>query len=154
MSGEILPKLTGKAAVGWVERKFESNDMKRSAALIDTSLTWHPDDDTSVAIIARRDFDTTPVDQSVLRLEAGIEARRVWSEKWGVTVAVSHVRSRYIGGTLERRDSHYGGRLVGDYQFTRRIKAEARASYYVSDSTLRLADYNRFMIGAALVGLF
>jgi hypothetical protein len=157
VAGEIFPKVTGTAAVGWVERTTEGIDLKHSAALIDTSLTWRPDDDSSVSLIAKRDFDTTPIDQSVLRLETGLEARRQWREKWELTVGVSHLRSEYIASTsshVDRTDSFYGGRLVGSYQLTRQFKLEARASYYVSDSTLPVAEYNRFRGGLALVALF
>lgn len=149
VEGEILPKVTGQLAAGWVRRSFKNVlGGSQSGALLDTSLTWRPDDEMSVRLLANRDFDTTPVDQSVMRQVTGIETHRQIREKLGITLGYSHAVSRYIGVGVSRRDSSNIYLLGADYQLTKTWKAGVHANYAATDSNVVVSDYNHFVGGA------
>ncbi len=157
VDGEVLPKLTGSFATGWVTRHFRSRaGGRRSGILFASSLQWHPDDESQVSFIANRDFDTTAIDQSVLQLTLGVELRREVLSKANVTVGVYHFDGNYIGipATVDRKDNGFSGRVGIEYSLTTHWKAEAHLSYNNTRSTLQFSQYDRTIVGVGLEAMF
>ncbi len=155
LDGEILPKVTGRVAAGYVKRRFRTaGGGTQSGALFDTSLQWQPDNESALKFTLNRDLDTTPVDQSVTRLIAGVEAWRQIREKVQVSLGFSHAASKYVGVGLQRQDDTYTGTAGVAYSFTNRFKGGLRLSYATTDSNFAVAKYDRFIGGLSFAAAF
>ena len=155
LDGEILPKVSGRVAAGYVHRRFRTmQGGTQSGALYDTALQWRPDNEMTVTLRANRDFDTTPLDQSVMRFVAGLEAWREVREKVRIMAGISYSESKYIGVGVLRLDETYAGTAGMMYSFTNRFKGGANLSYATTKSNFAFADYGRFIGGISLALTF
>ena len=155
VEGDLLAKVSGQFAVGWVRRTFSTTmTSARSGLLFDTSLTWRPDDETSVRLLVSRDFDTTPIDQSVMRQVTGVELHRRIREKLGATLGYSHAVSNYIGIGISRRDRSDIFHAGADYQLTKTWRTSLHLNYTNTDSDSAMSAYDRFVGGVNIVAAF
>ncbi len=155
LDGELLPKVGGRLAAGYVYRDFATAARgSESGLVLETSLDWTPDADTTVTIFANRDFDTSPVDQTVRSFETGIDFARRVSPKFTVSAGASYEHANYIGGATGRTDDVFVVRGRAAYQFTELIEGAVDLSNRATDSTLAISDCNKLVIGASLRAQF
>ncbi len=153
--GELLPKVTGRLAAGVVTRNFSASNLaSETGLLLETGLDWAPDDDTTVAFFARRDFDTSPVDQTVRSLELGFDVARKLSEKLTLSAGLSYEHGAYVGGAMGRTDDVFAMRARADYRITELIGAALDVSYRDTDSTMAISDCAKTVVGASIAARF
>lgn len=153
--GELLPKVTGRLAVGVVNRQFDTLGLEdETGLLVETALDWTPDEGTTVSLFAKRDFDTSPVDQTMRTFETGVDFARKVTEKLTVSAGLSYEHCVYVGGITARNDDVIVARARAAYAFTKLIEAAVDVSNRASDSTLAISDYNKLVFGATVVAKF
>jgi hypothetical protein len=153
LDGELLPKVKGRLAAGVVTREYTSGfGHRETALLLETAVDWTPDDDTTITLLGRRDFDTSPADQSVRRLLTDLGVRRIVYEKLEVSGGIGFEKATYTGGFAGRDDDTLHLRARATYQFTRLISGGCDIAYRNTRSSLTIAQCSQVLVGAS-VGL-
>ncbi len=153
--GELLPKVTGRLAAGYVYRSFSSAAFDdESGLVIETALDWTPDPDTTVTVFAERDFDTSPVDQTIRSFRTGVDFARKVTPKFTVSAGISYEHANYVGGPTSRTDDVVVVRGRASYAFTERIEAGADLNNRATNSTLAISDCNKLVAGAFIGARF
>ncbi len=157
--GEFTPKLTGKFAVGYTERRLSGNG-NSSLLGLDSSFAYEFSPKTTLQFGASNAFDTSPqgVQEKNLTLNGLVTTKL--SEEWSVNGGVSYRRIGYFGQkdpTLNRSDDYWEATIGAAYTINANLRLLGTylyRTYKVSGSNpnLKLSEFdnNVFSIAANL----
>lgn len=151
--GEFSPKLTGRVAVGYTERRFDRAE-SRDLIGVDASLAYEVSPKTTWQFGVTHDFGTSPTGQQQKNLVINNLLTNKLSEEWSLTGGLSYraIRYDFNQSASNRTDDYWEGTLGASYI----VNANARLSFvylyrtYQSDLRLSEFDNNVFSIVANL----
>lgn len=150
LEGDLLPKVRGRLKAGIVHRAFASGSLSsQSGLLLDTEIEWKSRANQSVIAFARRDYDTSPADQTIYRSSFGLETTHQATPKFEVGLGSVYTDEEYRGAGLDRRDRSLSLQVKGTYSFSPRSSGAAALSFTSTDSTLSIANYDRMILTVA-----
>lgn len=150
LDGELLAKVRGQVRAGLVRRTF-ARDFGDSEAglLLDAELEWQSRPNQSIVLRAKRDYDTSPADQTIHRSSFALDTMHRPTPKSEVALSLAHADERYRGAGLDRRDRSLSLQVRGAYTFSPRSSGAAALSFSSTHSSLSLADYDRMIFSVA-----
>lgn len=157
VKGELLPKLRGQVAVGYVDRKFDQGGAKQSGLLIDTRVDWSFLPDSTLGVYANHDFNSSPTDQSIKAFITGIDLTETINPKVIVTAGVFYSNDIYTGSLAEvtqRVDNSDGANISLAYKFTETLSGNLFYTYEKTRSTATVSTYNQDIVGLSLTAKF
>jgi hypothetical protein len=150
--GEFSPKLTGKFAIGYTERRFSGNVGSRSLLGLDASFAYEISPKTTLQLGASNDFGTSPTGQQQKNLTVNALVSTKLTEEWSLNGGVSYRGIKYdsISGNLGRTDDYWEGTLGASYIVNANLRVIGAYVYrtYSSDITASEFDNNVFSIAA------
>ena len=151
LEGELAPKVTGNVGVGVVHREFDIGGSD-DAFLLTTAVSWAAAEKTAFTLSASNNFDTTPGAESAKNFNVNLAVRQTLTEKIAVGANIGYIHSllQQEPGPVERTDNGYLAGLNSSYRFTDNVSLSATLSYRYNDSTLALAQYERFVANLSL----
>jgi len=151
--GEFTPKLTGKVAVGYTQRKT-SYFPNRDLLGVDSSLAFEVSPKTTLQAGLSNDFGTSPQGEQQKNLTANLLASTKLTEQWSANAGISY-RGISYGSTATRggrNDDYWEGTLGAAYVLNANIRLVGAYVYrtYKSDLASSEFDNNVFSIAANL----
>lgn len=146
LEGELAAKLTGNVGLGVVHREFDIGGSD-DAFLLSAAVSWAAAEKTNLTLAASNNFDTTPGAESAKNFNVNLALRQTMTEKLtlGATLGYLHSQLNQQPGPVERTDNAYITGVNGSYRLSDMISLSASLSYRINDSTLALAEYERFI---------
>jgi hypothetical protein len=112
--GEFSPKLTGKFAVGYTERRFSNALSSRSLLGLDASFAYELTPKTTVQVGASNDFGTSPTGQQQKNLTINALLNTKLTEVWSLYAGVSYRAISYDrSGLVSARTDDYWEDVIG-----------------------------------------
>jgi hypothetical protein len=160
--GNLTPKVTGTARLGYTTRRFDDADdfADQGAVVMSADLAWQLSKKTSFALQGSRFFDVTPTSVSYLVTNLTLRGRHQLLEKLSLDAFVSYVHGSFTASREEsdvnanRTDDDYrlGGALA--YQMNRYISARVDLLLSTRESTSELFENDRAALTFSLSGRF
>lgn len=114
LRGEFSPKLTGKVAVGYTQRRFESVLKSRSLFGLDASLAYEITPKTAVQFGAANDFGTSPTGQQQKNFTVNSLVTTKLTEEISLNAGASYRGIKYDATPLNRaRTDDYWETVLG-----------------------------------------
>jgi hypothetical protein len=152
VKGDLLTKLNGQVAVGYVEREFDAGEPRQSGLLVDTSVGWNFAANGTLTVFVNDDFDTSPADESVRVFSSGVEVSQELSAKLtvGGRLAFNHnVFTDQTGATVRTDDIDSVG-INFNYKFTETISGTGFVTYQKDRSNVALSAYDQAVVGVSV----
>ncbi len=149
--GEFTPKLTGKFAVGYTERRYSGAAKSRSLLGIDASFAYEITPTTKLDIGGSNDFGTSPmgVQQKNLLVHARVTSKL--TEQWTVTGGVNYRGIRYdFGNVVGHTDDYWEGTVGASYILSANVRLTGSYVYRTFHADLAASEFdnNVFAISA------
>ena len=154
--GEFGPKLTGKFAIGYTQRRFSGSTLGNQDTVgLDSSFAYEFSPKTTLQFGASNDFGTSPTGQQQKNLTANLSVVTKLTEEWSLNGGVSYRGIRYYGSSVSsfnRTDDYWEGTLGASYILNANIRFVGAYVYRTYDTDLAGSgfDNNVFSIAANL----
>lgn len=150
LDGELFSKVRGQIKAGLVRRSFARGFAASEAGLLlDSEIEWQSRPNQSIAFRTKRDYDTSPADQTIHRSSFALDTVHRPTPKAEVALSLSQSDEKYRGAGLDRRDRSLSLQVRGMYSFSPRSSGSAALSFSSTRSSLALADYDRMIFTIA-----
>lgn len=143
--GEFTPKLTGKLAVGYTQRKFDRGG-DRSLLGLDASFAAELTPKTSLQFGASNMFGTSPTGAQQKNLTGNALVTTKLTEEWSVNAGISYRRIRYD----TRSDDYWEGTLGAAYVVSANVRIVGAYVYRTYQADIASSEFtnNVFSIAA------
>ena len=159
LRGSLAPKLTGNFSVGYRTRNVPANPSQRMLGF-DGSFNYELTPKTTAALSLSRDFNTSPLGQTLVSGSYGLSLTTAFNPQWQATSRISYQTSDYgnvvfaQGNALalpdRRVDNYWEGRLQLSYLYARWLSASANYTFRSNQSTIPLAEFSNNLVGLTL----
>jgi hypothetical protein len=145
--GEFTPKLTGKFAVGYTQRKMDVGGDENTLGL-DSSFAYAVDEKTSLQFGVTNDFGVSGSGQSQRNLTWSAGVQSSLSADWSVGSSLSYRSIGYLGRGA-RTDKYFEGSLNATYTYSTVVNFTAGYTYRNNSSELVGAGFNNNVFSLA-----
>jgi hypothetical protein len=144
LEGELAPKLSGDASVGYGYRTFD-NGGSDDTVLLGVDLAWNPIQKTTFSLAASNNFDTTAGAESARVFDLVLSVRQMLTDELSASASLGYENSQIEQqpGPFSRSDEAYKLGLSFSYGINEHWSASTGLNHRISDSNLDLADYER-----------
>jgi len=143
VEGEITPKITGIAEVGFQNRSFDSGRADDSATYFNIGMSYALSDRTSIDLNIEQDYEVAANNLAIDPFSIGLSVSHSWNDKVVTNAGVEWVKYNYTGQDTDRSDDLFIGSVRGQYYLTPRSSLDAGVSWLSRSSDSEFADYSR-----------
>jgi hypothetical protein len=145
--GEFTPKLTGKFAIGYTQRKMDVGS-NQDALGVDSSFAYALDEKTSLQFGVTNDFGVSGSGQSQRNLTWSAGFQSSLTADWSVGGTVSYRSIDYLGAGA-RTDNYFEGSLTATYTYSTMVNFTASYTYRNNSSDLKGSTFNNNVFALA-----
>jgi hypothetical protein len=145
--GEFTPKLTGKFAIGYTQRKMDVGG-DENALGVDSSFAYAVDEKTSLQFGVTNDFGVSGSGQSQRNLTWSAGVQSSLAADWSVGGNFSYRSIDYLGKGA-RTDNYFEGSLTATYTYSTQVNFTAGYTYRNNSSALAGASFNNNVFALA-----
>jgi hypothetical protein len=145
--GEFTPKLTGKFAVGYTQRKMDTGRNEDTVGLA-SSFAFAVDEKTALQFGVTNDFGVSGAGQSERNLTWSAGAQTSLTADWSVGGNLSYRTINYLG-VGARTDNYFEGTLTATYTYSTQINFTAGYTYRNNSSKFASSTFDNSVFAIA-----
>jgi len=152
VGGQISPKISGSASVGYTWRQFLQGDVDSAGSLYASAgLNWQATDRRTFSLSLSRTFDLSPLDQSTETTTVSLGVSQRLTDRLSASAGTSYSWQEITGPGTDRTDTIFGLNARLNFNINRQTSASAGYSYTNRGSDERFinSQSHRFDISAS-----
>ena len=145
--GEFTPKLTGKFAIGYTQRKLDVGGYDNTLG-VDSSFAYALDEKTALQFGVTNGYGVSGAGQSERNLTWSAGFQTSLAADWSVGSALSYRSIAYLG-VGARTDNYFEGSLTATYTYSTMVNFTASYTYRNNSSDLKGSTFNNNVFALA-----